>query len=341
VAVTVPPTNLNETVWARAAWYEMEALTPITKLMGRSPNSIIQVKEELQATAGSIIRFGLVMNAQGSPVTADNTLIGNEEQMVVYDESVTISQFRNGIRLPGRMARQKTKLDYYKMAKTQLAKWNADVLEENVVRSFCGDTSVSFGESGAACTNIIYGGDATSDGDMDSTDWLGTAELERLKEKAIINDPQIKPIRAGDAGQEYYAVIMHPSVFAYLRSKDTNLRTAWERGQERGDTNPLFKPAQLIWNGMIIYVSKHCTAPASNCRRSVLLGAQAGVFAVGEKPFWKEDHSSMYADYDNTPGIATGRVCGFLKTQFNSADFGVYAIDTWCPSTGLAGVAHS
>lgn len=55
---------------------------------------------------------------------------------------------------------------------------------------------------------------------------------------------------------------------------------------------------------------------------NLLFGAQAGAWAVAREPFWEED----VFDYKNQVGFCTGMVQGFVKTAFNSQDYGLVTL---------------
>ncbi len=81
---------------------------------------------------------------------------------------------------------------------------------------------------------------------------------------------------------------------------------------------------------MVIHEAFRIPSPASNVRRAVFAGAQAAVFAVGqkedpEKPNWVE----QLFDYGNQLGVAGGMIAGMKKTQFNSADFGTIVLSSY------------
>lgn len=99
-----------------------------------------------------------------------------------------------------------------------------------------------------------------------------------------------------------------------------------------------------VYNGCILYESTRLIAPIANAKRNLFLGAQAGVFAVGnaydsieQGRVGKDNIMSWYEetdDYNNEKGIAVGCIFGINKSVFNSKDFATIAIDSYA-------VAHS
>ena len=60
--------------WAKELYHEVNKEIYFKKFMGSSPQSMIQVKNELNGDAGKKITFGLVARLSGSGITGDSTL---------------------------------------------------------------------------------------------------------------------------------------------------------------------------------------------------------------------------------------------------------------------------
>ena len=111
---------------------------------------------------------------------------------------------------------------------------------------------------------------------------------------------------------------------------------------KRGLTNPIFTGALGVYNGVILFESTRIYSPATNVRRNLFLGAQAGVFAIGnaydsieQRRVGKDNMMSWYEesdDYGNEKGISAGMIFGVKKTRFNSKDYGVICISSYAAS---------
>ena len=66
--------------WSRKLSVEVSKATPIAPLIGKSANSIIQMKEELNKDKGDKVTFGLRMQLNGAGVTEGETLEGNKSR---------------------------------------------------------------------------------------------------------------------------------------------------------------------------------------------------------------------------------------------------------------------
>ena len=102
------------------------------------------------------------------------------------------------------------------------------------------------------------------------------------------------------------------------------------------EENPIFTGALGVYNNVVLHEAfrvPQCVnagAPIANTRRAFMAGAQAGVFAVGQKeeittPNWVE----QLFDYGNQLGVAGGMIAGLKKTVFNSADFGTIVLASY------------
>jgi len=352
MAITAFGTNDAQTVKIWSALTMREALkgTMFEKLMGSGKGAIIQRLDELQKSAGDQIKYDLLMQMTGAGVTGDNRMRDNEEALVYYQDTVNIDQLRNAHAFR-RMSQQRTLHSMREDAKTQLADWFAGKMDSYMLRCLCGDTSLTHGQTATApdSDHIIYSGDATSDATNGSNDQFTLADIDYCKEKAKTLTPPIKPVMID--GGEYYVVVLHPYSVTDLRLDVANSAyTTWPDIQmwanNRGLKNPIFTGALGVYNGCILYESTRLISPAgySNIKRNLFLGAQAGVFALGnaydsieQGRVGKDNLMSWYEetdDYGNEKGISVGCIFGINKSVFNSADFGVIAIDSYS-------VAHS
>ena len=99
---------LRQMAWAKSTFSAGMQKSFFNKFTGNSPENIIQIKTELQKDAGDTIHIPLLMPLTGAGISGDNTLEGNEEQLIYRDFSVTIDQIRNGVRIKGRMEEKRT-----------------------------------------------------------------------------------------------------------------------------------------------------------------------------------------------------------------------------------------
>lgn len=345
MAITAFATGSNQAVqiWAKLTLREALKATLFNKFLGKDKTAIIQRLVELEKTAGDVIKYDLLMQMQNDGVTGDNRMKGNEEALVYYQDNVTIDQLRNAHAFR-RMSQQRTLHDMRMDAKANLADWFSGKMDEYMFRCLCGDTTLTHGQTATApSTNrVIYSGDATSTATIGSNDQISLADLDYCKELAKTTSPLIRPTMVD--GKEYYVVVLHPYSVTDIRLDVANSAyVSWPDIQmyanKRGEKNPIFTGALGVYNGMILFENTRIYTPSSNVRRNLFLGAQAGVFAMGnaydsieQQRVGKKNLMSWYEeidDYGNEKGISCGAIFGINKSVFNSEDFGVIALESY------------
>lgn len=348
MAYTSFGTNDSQTVkiWSKLTFREALKGTMFSRLMGTDKSAVIQKLTELEKSAGDQIKYDLLMQMSNAGVTGDNRQKGNEEALVYYQDTVNIDQLRNAHSFR-RMSQQRTLHDLRSDAKSNLADWFSGTMDSYMFRCLCGDTSLTHGQTATAPTTnrIIYSGDATSQATLGSNDQFTLADIDYAKELAKTVSPMIRPTMVN--GKEYYIVILHPYSVTDLRLDVANSAyTTWPDIQmwanKRGETNPIFTGALGVYNQCILFESTRIYSPTSNVRRNLFLGAQAGVFALGNaydslerNRVGKDNLMSWYEDiddYGNEKGISVGCIFGINKSVFNSEDFGVITIASYAAS---------
>jgi N4-gp56 family major capsid protein len=338
MTLTAVTSGLVTQQWAKDTFVEAFPENFWAPYMG-GKDAIIEVKHDLDNDAGDRIHYGLVMGMdETAGITGDNVLIGSEEQLLNYSTTMYIDQLRNGIRLKGRMDEKKARFDLRSKAKEQLKSWLPRAIDYHLFYQLAGDDAYSFaGNTGVhadqdhvvICGNTAWNTDiATTEGDMDSADYLTTYEIDVAVEKAKVLEPMIRPIRV--QGSDHYLLVIHPYCANKLRyGTDTKWYTAMRDAQTRGDSNPLFTGALAIWNGTVIREHRLVQSETSTFYRNLFLGAQAGTAAFAEKKIWSEDTTSDTADYGNRVGFAAGFIGGFKKNIFNSKDYGMLTVTSY------------
>jgi N4-gp56 family major capsid protein len=324
--------------WAKDTFVEAFPNNFFNAYMG-DENSIVHVMHDLDNDAGDRIHYGLVMGLdETGGITGDSVLIGNEEQMNVYAETMYVSQLRNGVRLEGRMDEQKWRFNLRSKAKAMLKQWLPRAIDYHIFRQLAGDVAYSFaGNTGVLpdqahvvlCGNTAWDTDlTTTEAASDSADFLTTWEIDVACEKAKVLEPMIRPIRI--EGDDHYLMVIHPYCANNLKyGTDTKWYTAMREAYARGKENLLFKGALGMWNGVIIKEHRQVFSKTTNYYRNLFLGAQACTAAFCEKKLWGEDTTSDEADYGNRPGFMAGFIGGFKKNIFNSKDYGMLTVSSY------------
>lgn len=333
-------------------------------LMGEGPNNIIQILPDLKKQPGDTITVGLTAKLTGSGVTGDSELEGNEEQITPYSESVSIDQWRNAVRLRGKLDEKKNGYNMRMDAKDKLSIQQTEFIERQIFLKLGGVNNTTITDTNGltvgtratwsntpdvipaateaagtgnryVCANYTSGTDA-----LTSEDKLTPQLISRAKRKAQLASPKIQPIRVN--GQDYYIMFIHPWQ-AYDLRENATFAQALREADKRGNENRIFTGALGIYDGVILkeheYVPFLDVSAAGNsfqgaatgtdcavdCFRALLCGKQSAVFAEAENmDGWVEETF----DYKNQTGFATGIIGGIQKLMFNSKEYGVIAVDT-------------
>ena len=344
-------TDEQYTAWGMAFWHHARNNAFISKFMGKGPNAMIQhITELTKSKKGVRAVLTLLADMQGDGVVGDRRLEDNEEALNSFDTVITFDQMRNANRTEGRMADQKSIVNFRNASKDALGYWIADRLDQLAfltlssipyTRTTNGGTrpvlaagrnfsDLEFAPAPAVaptanrCFYLGAGGLSRGTGNDAAAGALRTLTYKSLVQlKAAAKDSYIRPIKNG--GEDIYHVFVTPMGMADLRLDPdfiANVRNAGVRG---GD-NPLFSGASsVVVDGMVVHEFHHVfdtSAAASGSRfgatgldhgqRALLCGAQAlGMADIGNAE-WVEDTF----DYENQLGISIAKMVGFLKPQF-------------------------
>ena len=343
--------------YAKKRWFK--------KFTGRSENSIVQEKVELDQNAGDTIYFDLSMRLRGGMTTGDNVLQGNEESLTFMQDEVKIDQARKAVDTGGRMTKQRTVHDLRRIAKDRASDYCAEWSDEMIFIYLSGVAQgEAINEDSLAGVNVpfagnpieapdadhlMYGGSGTntSRATLTAADTMTRLTIERVTTRAAMlnaRNPDVVAIRPIKIGAEsHHVFLMNPEQNHDLRNEvgDSGWLQIQAAAGRRGSQNPIFSGQ----DGMVNNVSLHTH---SNIRRfndygagqnvaaarGLFLGRQAGTMAYGggykSRMSWEEE----LTDFRNKLAIAAGMICGVKKTRFkplnggSGSDFGVISVDT-------------
>jgi N4-gp56 family major capsid protein len=346
------------TVWSRDFWKEARNKTFIMSHAGTDSNSMVQRITELKDTMdGARCVITLVNDSVGDGVVGDNTLVNNEEALRSTDAVITVDQWRHAHKSGGRMAEQRSVVNFRKEAKDKLTYACSRVMDELAFLTLSG-VSYAFKPNGAPRVGsqlplLAYASQVTAPSSLRHVRWVNSTKtlatgdttqiaaadkpswemLVDLKARAV--NSYLRPLRSED-GVEVYNVFMCPDGIAALK-KDPNFLAAWQHAQKRGESNPLFAgtkhggKAGIYIDGLNILEyrnvyntrgaapgSKWGAGSAIDGQRVILAGAQALAFADIGDATWEEEPG----DYKNTMGIGVGKIFGLLKPNLFSTTAG-------------------
>lgn len=348
-------TNEQKTAWSMDFWKQARNYSFVSKFLGKDSNSLIQHIDELKKTEkGARAVITLVADMEGDGVVGDRQLKGNEEALKSYDQVIQIDQMRNANHNEGRMADQKSIVNFREQSRDKLAYWMADRIDQlafltlsGVVYSKKNNGSTRVGSdfvnlefaptsadaptskrnltwvqstktfSVNAGTGSIVGG-AIGTGDYPCWEAF-------IQAKAYAKDNYIRGTVSKENGDEVYHVFMTPQAMAKLKL-DPVFRDNLRHAQSRGSDNQLFTGANsVLIDGIHLHEFRHVynTAGAASGSKwgsgGLVDGCQVlfcGAQAMGMADIGTPTWDEEEDDYGNSYGIAISKILGFKKPQF-------------------------
>lgn len=347
-------TDEQKTIWSMDLWKQARNYSFVNQFLGKDQNSVIQHITELKKSEkGARAVITLLADLEGDGIAGDRTLEGNEEAMKSYDQVIRLDQLRHANRHEGRMADQKSIVEFRNNSRDVLAYWLADRCDQLAFLTLAGlDYSVANSGGtrvGSDLTYLEFGADVTAPSAKRSARWnvttagasagvldfsAGSNAVEAIdyptwdlfvQLKAYAKDNYIRGVKE-KGGEETYHCFLSPSAMAKLKLDSTymqNLRHAQPRNGENG----LFSGSAVKIDGIYFHEFRHvpntrlaasgskygASGTVDGCQL-LFCGAQAlGMADIGS-PEWVEKGF----DYENQQGISTGKILGFLKPQFHT-----------------------
>lgn len=193
---------------------------------------------------------------------------------------------------------------------------------------------------GADIANASSGVMATALATIDNTnDKLTPALISKAKriaqETASLtattanNISPITPYTTAD-GEEWFVMFVHPRAMRDLRN-DATMTQANRDARERGESNPLFRGGDLLWDGVVIRemfdleLIAGAGASGIDVAHNFLAGQSALAVAWGQEPRVITDRDQ---DYQFRPAVAVEELIGVKKTSFGGKQYGGVSVFT-------------
>ncbi|MDR0362499.1 MAG: DUF4043 family protein [Planctomycetota bacterium] len=356
-------TDEQKTAWSLDFWRLARNTSFINKFLGTGPNSMVQRITDLKKSEkGARAVITLLDELEGDGVAGDRTLEGNEEAQKSYDQVIRIDQLRHATRNEGRIAEQKTIVNFRTNARDKLAYWTADRLDQLAFLTLAG-IDYSQHTNGAArvgsdLKNLEFANDVVPPSPKRFARWnkaglsldfgsgsntvvaadTPTWELFVLL-KAYAEEAYVRGVM--DGGQETYHAFLTPQAMSRLKLDPTYLQNL-RHASTTSENKKLFSGVVTKIDGIYLHEYRHVpntrgaavgskygsAGDVEGCQ-ILFCGAQAlGMADIGA-PDWVEKEF----DYGNQPGISVGKILGFLKPQFahtknggTKEDFGVISV---------------
>lgn len=354
-------TNEQKTIWSMDLWKQARNMSFINQFLGEGPNSMIQHITELKKTEkGTRAVITLLADLAGDGVAGDQELEGREEAMKTDEQVIRYDQLRHANRNKGRIADQKTIVNFRTNSRDRLAYWLSDRMDQLALLTLSGRSYTLNTDGttrvGSSLPELEFAADVTAPTSLRQVRWNGTSKLIEVggatsavtatdlpmwelfvQLKAMAKTRYVRGIREA-GGEETYHAFLTPTAMAKLKLDPTYMQNLRHTANVK-ETSKLFSGDAIKIDGIWLHEHRHVydtTGAASGSKwgsggliegcQILFCGAQAlGMADIGN-PYWNEEEY----DYGNSQGIAIGKMLGFKKPVFknmyeaNSAqDFGV------------------
>lgn len=352
-------------VWSRDFWRVARNMSFINQFTGSGQNAMVQrVTELTKSNKGTKANITLLADMTGDGIGGDNTLEGNEEALRAYDVTIELDQLRFANRVAGRMADQKTVVNFREHSRDALAYAMADRMDQLAFLTLSGVAYSKKNNGAARATTTLANLEFASDVSAPTTNrhrrWDATSGLVAgdtsavaaddkisyrtiVELKAFAKDNYLRGIR-GAGNEEMFHLFVTPQQMADLKLDSDFLANVRNAGI-RGPQNSLFSgSSSLMVDGIMVHEFRHVYNVSGATSgtdmwgvgsdvvgaRALFCGAQALAMADIGLPEIVEDTF----DYENQAGISVSKIFGLRKPKFNSdynggvEDFGVICLDT-------------
>ena len=275
-------TSEQLTAWSRDFWRVARNMSFINQFAGSGSNAMVQrISELTKSEKGARAVLTLLADMTGDGIVGDNTLEGNEEALRAFDIVVGLDQLRFANRLAGRLADQKSVVNFREHSRDALAYAMADRMDQLAFLTLSGigynlknngglRASMNSGQNlndlefssavSAPTSNRHRRVDATSGlvaGDvtaLEAADKLSYKTIVDLK--AYAKDNYIRGLR-GAGNDETFHLFVTPQVMADLKLDSDFLANVRQAGV-RGPGSSLFSgSSSLMVDGIMVHEFRH------------------------------------------------------------------------------------
>jgi N4-gp56 family major capsid protein len=295
-------TSEQLTAWSRDFWRVARNMSFVNQFAGSGSNAMItRVTELTKSDKGTKAVITLLADMTGDGVTGDSTLEGNEEALRAYDITIELDQLRFANRIAGRLADQKSVVNFREQSRDALAYAMADRMDQLAFLTLAGVAYThktngalrSVLSAGQNLSNLEFASDVSaptaarhrrvSGDNIVAGDTTAITATDKLKYRHIVDlkayakDQYIRGVRSA-GNDEVFHLFVTPQQMAALKLDSDFLANVRNAGI-RGPSNQLFAgSSSLMVDGVMVHEFRHVfnTSGATT-------GASANAGAAGYK----------------------------------------------------------
>ncbi len=324
--VTTVPVALQQKAWGKELMRDIISEIYLSTLMGTTSDAVIQKLVNLKKESGDQIVVPTRLKLTGDGVMDDADVEGAEESMILEGFTVQVHEYAHAVRLKGNLEEQKTAINLRQEAKVSLKDWAVEKIDKLMAASLTASPTAN---------RLIFAGTRTATDQITDSDKMTTDLISLAKRKAKLGigvNKHFKMRQVSVKGKKYYIMLMHDWQFRDLKTEEKWIN-AQKDSNVRGDENPIFSGMEGIWDGVVIKAWENVAVTAegaagANVGKALLLGAQAGAFAIAQETAWRE---KMF-NYGKSAGFETDFIVGAGKPKYPistvDTDFAVIQVQT-------------
>jgi len=349
MAIRAPATSAATVAkqWVLSSDLFVESMreTYLWRFAGKDGNSLVRILDNLRKEKGDVINYQLRSKIAGDGFSEGQAAVTNEQALTYYNDSVTINELRQAIRVPGEdtIYTQREYLDQYGDVKPELVRWFAERLDTWFFNHLGAQTVETrglyngFNTPTAVDSNhklVISGTDESA---LTSSNPMTLAFIDKMLTKAATITNPIRPIRID--GEEFYVLFIHDQQAYDLRTASSG-NTWWGIQQNLiqggyAEKSGIFTGAIGMYNNCIIHKTNRVpygiqsSAATTASYRSILCGAGAVTLAFGKAVSGSMGENAVPMkvaeetfDYGEERGVCGKLVGGLKAAVFNSTYYG-------------------
>ena len=272
--------------WSRDFWRVARNMSFINQFAGSGQNALVQrITELTKSEKGTKANITLLADMTGDGITGDNTLEGNEEALRAFDITIELDQLRFANRIAGRMADQKTVVNFREQSRDALAYAIADRMDQLAFLTLSGvaythktngGLRATSSSAGHELVDLVFASDVSAPtsarhlrvdvsggtSTLAAGDTTATVADDKIAYRDIVNlkayakDHYIRGIR-GAGNEEMLHMFVTPQQMADLKLDSDFLANVRNAGV-RGPGNSLFAgSSSLMVDGVMIHEFRH------------------------------------------------------------------------------------
>ena len=288
---------------------------------GNGMDGPLLINKKLEGQSGDRVSMDLVDRFTFTARGEGDALEGHEGKTTQNTFNLTLEEKHVLIRYKGKLSAMRPAWDLPAIQRMRLQERGGEVIDEQL-----------FDALQATDPNKVFFGRTapTSTATLTATDLLTPKKLVEAKTWSETGGNRtqnaIRKIRV--VGQRSYMILIHNDVFFDLWN-DATIQQAFRDAQLRGDNNPLYRDADLVWNSMAIFKHENIdiftnggSGSDVSYAKGFLIGASGMAWAWGQRP---QTETEVF-EYKTEIGHDFNYISAAGRPEFNSEDYGVVGI---------------